>query len=122
MTASFSRAGAASAPLRLVLIGASGRMGQHIVRTLPAFSDLRLTGAVASARSANLGRDVGTLAGVGERGVPLRAELPALLAEADVVLDFSQAAAAAANLAACVAARVPVLIGTTGLGSQIEAA
>jgi 4-hydroxy-tetrahydrodipicolinate reductase len=111
-----------SAPLRLVLIGASGRMGQQIVRTLPSFPSVRLTGAVASARSSALGRDAGTLAGVGELGVALRSELPSLLANADLALDFSHAAAAVDTLAACVAARVPLLIGTTGLGSELEAA
>ncbi len=122
MSASAAAASAASAPRRVVLIGASGRMGQQLVRTLPAFPGLRLTGAVASARNAALGRDVGTLAGVGELGVALGAELPPLLAEADVVLDFSQAAAVAGTLSQCVSARVPLLIGATGLGSELETA
>ena len=120
--ASASGASAVSAPLRLVLIGASGRMGQQIVRTLPAFPSVRLTGAVASARSSALGRDVGTLAGVGELGIALHSELPSLLVNADLALDFSHAEAAANILAACVAARVPLLIGTTGLGSELEPA
>jgi 4-hydroxy-tetrahydrodipicolinate reductase len=113
---------AASAPLRVVLIGASGRMGRQIVRALPAFPALRLTAAVASARSDALGRDVGALAGVGELGVAVAAELPALVPEADVALDFSQPAAVERSLSACVAARVPLLIGTTGLASELETA
>jgi 4-hydroxy-tetrahydrodipicolinate reductase len=112
----------ASAPLRVVLIGASGRMGQQIVRALPTFPGLRLTGAVASARNDALGRDVGALAGISALGVALGAELPPLLTDADVALEFSQAATAASTLSACVAARVPLLIGTTGLGSELETA
>jgi 4-hydroxy-tetrahydrodipicolinate reductase len=122
MGESASAASAASAPLRVVLVGASGRMGQQIVRTLPAFPNLRLTGAVASRRSTALGRDVGALAGVGELDVALRGELPELLAEADLALDFSQAAAAASTLSACAAAGVPLLMGTSGLGSELEPA
>ena len=122
MAASLSTAGAASAPLRLALIGASGRMGQQIVRALPAFPGLRLTGALASARSPLLGSDIGALAGASELGVTLRAELPALLAEADLALDFSNAAAAPTSLSHCVAAHVPLLIGTTGLGSELDTA
>jgi len=89
---------------------------------LPAFPGVLLTGALASPRSAGLGRDAGALAGTEPLGVTVRAELPPLLAEADVALDFSHAAAAADNLSACVAARVPLLIGTTGLGSELAAA
>ena len=108
--------------LRLVLIGASGRMGQQIVRTLPEFPSVRLTGAVVSGRSSALGRDAGTFAGVSELGVVLRCELSSLLADVDLALDFSHPAAATDTLAACVAAGVPLLIGTTGLGSELEAA
>lgn len=97
-------------------------MGQQLVRALPAFPALRLTGAVVSAGSAALGRDVGALAGVGDVGVKLSAELSARLAEADVALDFSSAAAAPVTLAACAAARVPLLLGTTALGVELDAA
>jgi len=47
--------------------------------------------------------------------------LPPLLPEADVAVDFSTAAAAPANLAACAAAGVPLLIGTTGLSPDLQA-
>jgi 4-hydroxy-tetrahydrodipicolinate reductase len=122
MAASASAASAANAPLRVVLIGASGRMGRQIVRLLPAYPGLRLSGAVVSSGSALIGRDAGALAGVGELGVALTGELRALLAGADVVLDFSQASAAASTLSACVDAGVPLLIGTTGVGSELESA
>lgn len=122
MAASASAPQATSAPLRVLLIGASGRMGQQIVRALPAFPALRLTGALVSARSAALGRDAGELAGGEELGVALGAELRPRLEEADIVLDFSQASAVERTLAECAAARVPLLIGTTGLGAELEPA
>jgi len=112
--------------VRAVLIGATGRMGQALLRAAPHFPQLLVTGAIAAPASLALGRDAAELAGLGHANLPLSADLPAALAQADVALDFSTAAAAAANLAACRAARRPLLIGTTGLdaalGAQMQAA
>lgn len=109
------------APIRTVLVGATGRMGTSILRLLPQYPALRLCGAVASERSPALGEDASARAG-GPRGtVTVTAALPPLLRESDLVLDFSSAPAAAANLAACVAARVPLLLGTTGHARELQA-
>jgi len=119
-----------SAP-RAVLIGASGRMGVQIVRQLAAAiapgqvqqaAPLRLVGAVASASSASLGQDVGVHAGMAALGLAIApvSQLPTLLAQADVALDFSQGACVAAHLHDCVAANVPLLIGTTGMPAALD--
>ena len=112
---------AASRPevLRAVIIGATGRMGQALLRVAHERSDLRIAGAVAGAESAQLGRDAGEIAGVGRLGVPIVSDLSAALTECDVALDFSRSSATAANLAACCAAGKPVLVGTTGLPAEV---
>jgi 4-hydroxy-tetrahydrodipicolinate reductase len=97
-------------------------MGQALVRVASEFPTARITGAVASAGSASLGRDLGVLAGVDALGVEVTSDLPAALAAADVVVDFSQPHATRANLAACRAARKPLLIGTTGLPAELTEA
>ena len=102
------------APIRTVLIGATGRMGLNILRLLPHFPALQLCGAVASESSTAIGEDALERVGAPSGGVKLSAALPPLLRDADLAIDFSSARAAAANLAACVAARVPLLLGTTG--------
>jgi 4-hydroxy-tetrahydrodipicolinate reductase len=110
--------------IRTVIVGASGRMGTQLLRLLPNFPALRLAGAVASERSAALGKGAAVHAGVAAalaNTVPISAALPPLLAQADLVIDFSTAGAAAAHLAACAAARVPLLIGTSGLPRELEA-
>jgi 4-hydroxy-tetrahydrodipicolinate reductase len=105
-----------------VLIGATGRMGTNILREWPRFPGLVLSGAVASAGSALLGADAAQAAGAEPTGVPVTATLAPLLRGAQLVIDFSSAAVAASNLAACVEARVPLLLGTTGLGPSMEPA
>jgi len=107
------------AAMRAVIIGVSGRMGQALVRAASDLPGLRITAAVASARSASLGRDAGVLAGVASLGVEVASDLPAALAGADVAIDFSQPQATRANIAACRAARKPLLIGTTGIGAEL---
>lgn len=107
--------------IRLVIVGASGRMGVQLLRLLGQFPALRLVGAVASERSAALGKDAGLHAGAGACALPISAALPPLLPQADVVVDFSNPGAAAAHVAACVGARVPLLLGTSGLPSELAA-
>src|ERR1700686_3755407 len=109
-------------PGRAALIGVTGRMGEALLRAAPAVPRLRVTAAVASPRSLSLGRDAGEVAGVGCLHVPIISDLPRALAEADVAIDFSSATATHANLAACRAARKPLLIGTTGFGAELDGA
>ena len=99
---------------RLLIIGGAGRMGQALVRAVRERPDMRLVAAIGSEGSAQLGRDVGELAGIGAVGVVLAADLSAVLTECDVAIDFSHPSATAANLAACCAAGKPLLVCTTG--------
>ena len=113
---------ARSPPLiRAVLIGVTGRMGQALLRAAPGFSQLLITGAIASPGSLALGRDAGEVAGVGPTNLPVSCDLPRALEQADVALDFSSAAATAQHLRACQSARKPLLIGTTGFGAELSA-
>lgn len=107
---------------RVVVIGVTGRMGQALLRAAPGFPQLLITGAIASAASLALGRDAGQVAGLLPTQLTVTSDLPRALAAADVALDFSHAGATGANLAACRAARKPLLIGTSGLDPALEPA
>jgi 4-hydroxy-tetrahydrodipicolinate reductase len=104
-------------------------MGQLLVRCLltppePARErdPLVLTAALGSAKNAHLGHDVGPLCGAPVCGVEVTSDLLLALPLCDVVIDFSSPAATALLLPAAVAARVPVVIGTTGLSPATRAA
>ena len=107
--------------IRTVIVGASGRMGRSLIRLLPEYEALRLSAAIVGAGSVALGRDAGELAGRTPVDVFVSADLKSALAGAQLVIDFSHPAVAEANLAACVAAGVPLLIGTTGIGASVQA-
>jgi 4-hydroxy-tetrahydrodipicolinate reductase len=111
-----------TAPLtRAVLIGVTGRMGRALLHAAPLFPRLVITGAVASTASPALGRDAGEAVGLAALNLPVTSDLPRALGAADVAIDFSEARAVGASLAACHAARTPLLIGTTGFGAELEA-
>ena len=90
---------------RVVVAGAAGRMGRAAVRAIARRDDMRLVGALG--HTASLGQDAGLVAGAGALGVPIGADLAALLATAHptVLVDLSRGEPAAAH--AEVGARPP---------------
>jgi 4-hydroxy-tetrahydrodipicolinate reductase len=103
-------------PTRIAVLGAAGKMGRAIVRTIAETEGAALSAAVDRPGSAELGTDAGALAGLAPLGVKLTAELPAAGA-ADVWIDFSAPAASVANARAAAAAGARIVVGTTGLSA-----
>lgn len=108
--------------LRIAIFGATGRMGAANIRQIVAAADATLAGAATESGHASVGCDVGELHGVGTLGVIIAEDPAAVLADADVAIDFTLPAALAGNLAACRAAGCPLVLGTTGLASADEQA
>jgi 4-hydroxy-tetrahydrodipicolinate reductase len=102
---------------RIAMIGAAGRMGRAIVRTLSEGKTSKLTAAVDRPGSPELGQDAGVLAGIAPLGVAVQAQHPAAGA-ADVWIDFSSPASTVANVKAAAAAGVRIVVGTTGLSAE----
>jgi 4-hydroxy-tetrahydrodipicolinate reductase len=102
---------------RVIVIGAPGKMGRRLVDLIRTDPELALTGAVAHSAHPALGRDIGEIAGMGGVGVPLASDLATLLPQADVVIDFSVAAATMAYLRLVTTAQKAMVIGTTGFSA-----
>jgi 4-hydroxy-tetrahydrodipicolinate reductase len=97
-------------------------MGTAIARACAtAGAPLEIVAAVSSAASKSIGRDLGELAGVAPLGVKVIGELPVDLAGARVAIDFSRPDLSLRALNVARAARVPIVIGTTGHGAEFEA-
>ena len=98
--------------IRVGVIGAAGRMGQNVIAAVAAAPDLVLTAAVDPAVSAlALADDVIDCATV--------AELPD--GAADVLVDFSVAAAGEEHLAQALRRGFHVVVGTTGISEAAMA-
>lgn len=100
--------------MRLVVVGAGGRMGRALTRAVTETPGATVAFAIEREGSDLLGQDAGELAGVGALDVPLTDDPLSAFAKADGVLDFTAPAASLwfAELAA--QARIVHVIGTTG--------
>jgi len=88
--------------LRVVISGATGKVGRALIAAIDAEPDLELAGQAAPSLGASLA--------------------DALAGGADVAVDFTAPTGAAAACEAAIAARVPLVLGTSGIGPDRLAA
>lgn len=102
-----------SAPVRIALLGASGRMGQSVLQAAAEHPGVAITAALVRPGSETLGWE--------SHGLRYSGDLAAALGGADVLLDFSQPAGTAAALEACLKAKKPLVTGVTALDADLKA-
>ena len=100
--------------MRLVVVGAAGRMGQTLIRTIHATEGAKVFAAVEREGSPFVGRDAGEIAGLGPIGVPITDRPLEAFVEAEGVLDFTAPAASVEFAGLAAQARIVHVIGTTG--------
>lgn len=108
--------------IKIVIVGAAGRMGRTLVRQVSQTPGCGVSGATEPAGSEFLGRDAGLLAGIDALGVAITDDPLQLIAGANAVLDFTSPAAATSHAALCAQARIVHVIGATGFEPEQEAA
>ncbi len=108
--------------MRLVVAGASGRMGRSIVAAITASDAFTLAGALERPGSPTLGTDAGTLAGGGVCGINVTDDPLPLVVAADGILDFTTPATSCELAALAAQARIVHVIGTTGFSATDRAA
>ena len=110
----------------IVITGASGRMGQMLVKGITALDKARLVGCVERTGHAWVGRDIGECMGGAPLGVTVTDDPLEAFARAQAVIDFTAPAATVEFAALAAQARAVHVIGTTGLEAahiaRIEAA
>ena len=112
--------------MRLVVMGAGGRMGRMLVKTITEAPGVTVAAALERAGSPALGKDAGDLAGVGPLGVPVTDDALKAVVDADGIIDFTAPAATVEMAALAAQARIAHIIGTTGMQpddiARVEAA
>jgi 4-hydroxy-tetrahydrodipicolinate reductase len=106
--------------MKVVVAGASGRMGRTLVELILKSGDLTLAGAIEAPGSPALGKDAGELVG-SACGVKISAQTASALAGADCLIDFTTPEATIAHAEECAKARVRMVIGTTGFSDDQKA-
>lgn len=99
----------------IVITGASGRMGQMLIRTITESGKGRLVGCLERPGHAWIGRDVGEAMGGAALGVVVGDDPLEAFAHAQAVIDFTAPAATVEFAALAAQARAVHVIGTTGL-------
>lgn len=109
--------------IKVIIIGAGGRMGRMLVTGISQDNNLELVGAIESSSVPFLGKDAGELAGLSNLGVPIvdDSHLPELFKKADVAINFiTPKEAVLGHLQIAVEYKKPMVIGTTGFTAEEE--
>lgn len=106
--------------LRIGVLGGAGRMGQMNIRQVAMTDGCVVAGATARPGSEAVGQDAGELAGIGTLGLKVTDDPAEMIANVNVVIDFTlpDVAVEAARLAA--QAGAAMVAGTTGLSPEQE--
>lgn len=100
---------------RLIVHGASGRMGSKVLQELSSFSEFTLAGALVSKQSRLLKPSYQGGECQVDRKIVYSANHNEALEQADCVIDFSCPEATLELVHLCARHKRPVLVGTTGL-------
>lgn len=108
---------ALSRRIRVAVAGASGRMGQEVVRMVLADPELELVAAID--RESNT-MDIGRLVGKDPCGVSITSDLELTLVETkpEVMVDFTTPQSVITNAKTAIRHKVRPIIGTTGFTPQ----
>jgi 4-hydroxy-tetrahydrodipicolinate reductase len=102
--------------IRVGVLGACGRVGQRVCRSVAEADDLTL---VAAIDRSGVGSSIGSLIGHPKVDVTVTDELDRLLeAEAEVAVDFTHPDVVMDNIRWCVTHAVHLVVGTTGLSAD----
>jgi len=110
-----------TAPVPVAIAGASGRMGQALIRALQGAAQFSLSGGLVRSDCSVAGRDLGAIAGLEPLGVCASIDPDQAFAGAAVVVDFSLAGAAEVIVGYCADHGVPLVTGVTGRSQEQEA-
>jgi 4-hydroxy-tetrahydrodipicolinate reductase len=103
--------------MRIVVAGASGRMGRALLEAVIGADDLELHAALEQPGNAAIGKAAGELVGAA-CGVRVSALGDASIQGADALIDFTRPEGAVAHLAACRRHGVKMVVGTTGFSDE----
>jgi len=101
--------------VRVLVVGAGGRMGKAVCEAVLDDSSVELVAAVDPAHA---GASVGNALGRDDTGLEMLAGLDDVAVAVDVAVDFTALEAARANLDWCAANSVHAVVGTTGFDAD----
>src|SRR4030042_4604962 len=99
---------------KIAVAGAAGRMGGRITAISKEYEGLQLAGAFERKGHKDVGKDVGTLVGIGNTGITLVDSLESIIDNVDVIVSFTTVEASKEHLRLATSKNKAMVIGTTG--------
>ncbi|MBI5213926.1 MAG: 4-hydroxy-tetrahydrodipicolinate reductase [Nitrospirae bacterium] len=103
---------------KIIVTGATGRMGNRITALSKDYHALRLVGAAERKGHEAVGKDIGHIAGMGDAGVKLTDTLEDIIDACDVIIDFTSISATFQHLKLAAERKKAMVIGTTGFSKE----
>jgi len=106
--------------IKVAVMGCTGRMGGAVTAHVLDSNKFTFIGGAVRAGSEDIGKDIGIVLKRGHIGTLVTDDPVPLIQEADVIIDFTTPEATAKNALLCAEYGKPVVIGTTGLGKDLQ--
>lgn len=100
--------------VKVLVVGAAGRMGKTIISCLNDTAGVQIGGGTETVGNPMIGKDIGEVAGIGAKGIPIYDSLEKALPACDVMIDFSSPESSLESLRLAVKLGKAVVVGTTG--------
>ena len=100
--------------IKIAVVGAAGRMGKTIVACIDDTEGVEVGGGTESQGNPAVGRDIGELAGLGNKNVAVSNRLSEVMKKCDVAIDFSSPESSMETLRVAGECGKAVVLGTTG--------
>ena len=110
--------GTSSQPIKIIITGATGRMGRMLLQAVLTDPQFELCGAVSHQDDPLITVDAGTLIGLSSANITITANLAELIDTTDIVIDFTTPDACIEHVKLCQQHHKKMVVGTTGLNSE----
>ena len=104
--------------IKIVVIGASGRMGRTIIQCIEDTQGVTISGGTEYIGHSSIGSDLGELAGIGKKEIFVVENIDDALVNCDVIVDFSTPESSIKTLNTAVSCDKSIVIGTTGFSKE----
>ena len=104
--------------VRAAMAGIAGRMGSRIAQIIGETEGIEIIGGFEHPEYPGIGGEIAEVIGGSPTGMRIDGSIEDVLGKADVVIDFTNAAASLKHLRAAASAGKPMVIGSTGFSTE----
>jgi len=104
--------------IKAIVTGCAGRMGRRIAAMIDETEGIEIFGGTDMADGPFIGKDIGEVAGLARKNIPVVDELDKIIDGCDVIIDFSEPGASLQHFIQAAEAKKAIVIGTTGFGEE----